>query len=75
MWEGSRTRGSASGSSPKGWVAICSVTGLLLILLGAVQPNSPLIVFGAPLIPLGVGLDGILHQRKNRNTRDLVRRV
>jgi hypothetical protein len=51
------------------------VTGSLLILLGAVQPNSPLIVFGAPLIPLGVGLDGILHQRKNRNTRDLVRRV
>jgi hypothetical protein len=49
-----------------------SVDGIGIPPLGSSQSDTWL---SMDLIPLGVGLDGILHQRKNRNTRDLVRRV
>jgi hypothetical protein len=59
----------------KGWIAVYVITGLVIIVVGAVQSNVAAIVIGAVFIPFGVGLDAVLGLHRQRNKRAPVRRV
>jgi hypothetical protein len=57
----------------RAWVAIYTITGLVLIVVGAVHSDAALVVFGVVFILVGIGLDAVLHQRRRRNAREPVR--
>jgi hypothetical protein len=59
----------------KGWVAIYVVTGVVIVVVGAFQSSVVAIVIGAVSIPFGIGVDAVLHRRRQRNKREPVRRV
>jgi hypothetical protein len=55
-------------------VSMGCVTGVVLVVVGAVNSNAPLIIFGVLSVPFGIGLSVALRRRRTPE-REPVRRV